>query len=148
MMPGKVNPVIPEAVAMICAQVVGNDSAITMAASSSEFQLNMMQPLVAWNLLSSIGLLSAAVRSLADKAIAGFIVNEKRITEALRKNPIIATALAPRIGYDRCAEIVRESLATGASIEEVAARRSGLSADEVRELLDPARMTHPGFPTP
>jgi fumarate hydratase class II len=146
MMPGKVNPVIPEAVAMICAQVIGYDSAIMIAASSSEFQLNVMQPLVAWNLLSSIGLLAAAARSLADKAIAGFTVDENRIGGALRKNPIIATALAPRIGYDLCAEIIRESQAAGRAIEEVACERSGLSAEEVRELLDPARMTYPGFP--
>jgi fumarate hydratase, class II len=146
MMPGKVNPVIPEAVAMVCAQVIGNDAAILMAGASSEFQLNVMQPLVAWNLLSSIGLLSAATLTLADKAIAGFTVNKVRVADAVRKNQAIVTALALRIGYDRCAEIVRESLATGTTIEEVARETLGLNGEEVRRLLDPARMTHPGFP--
>jgi fumarate hydratase class II len=146
MMPGKVNPVIPEAVSMVCAQVIGNDAAILMAGASSEFQLNLMQPLVAWNLLTSIGLLSAATRALADKAIAGFTVDEVRVADALRKNQAMVTALAARIGYDRCADIVRESLATGATIEEVASKTLGLNSEEVRRLLDPARMTHPGFP--
>jgi fumarate hydratase class II len=146
MMPGKVNPVIPEAVAMACAQVIGNDAAILMAGASSEFQVNVMQPLVAWNLLSSIGLLSAATRALADKAIAGFTVNKVRVADAIRKNQAIVTALALRIGYDRCAEIVRKSLATGTTIEEVARETLGLNSEEVRRLLDPARMTHPGFP--
>ncbi len=146
MMPGKVNPVIPEAVAMVCAQVIGNDAAILMAGASSEFQVNLMQPLVAWNLLSSIGLLGAAVRALADKAIAGFTVDEVRVADALRKNPAIVTALAPRIGYDRCAEVVRESIATGTTIEEVARKTLGLNSEEVRRLLDPERMTYPGFP--
>jgi fumarate hydratase class II len=146
MMPGKVNPVIPEAVAMVCAQVIGNDAAVLMAGASSEFQLNLMQPLVAWNLLSSIGLLSVATRALADKAIAGFTVDEVRVADALRRNPAIVTALAPRIGYDRCAEIVRESIATGTTIEAVARKTLGLNSDEVRRLLDPERMTYPGFP--
>jgi fumarate hydratase class II len=146
MMPGKVNRVIPKAVAMLCAQVTGNDAAILMAGASSEFQVNLMQPLVAWSSLSSIGLLSAATRALADKAVAGFTVNKVRVAGAVRKNQAIVTALAPRIGYDRCAEIVRESLATGTMIEEVAQKALGLNSDEVRRLLDPARMTHPGFP--
>ena len=146
MMPGKVNPVIPEAVAMVCAQVVGNDAAILVAGASSEFQLNVMQPLVAWNLLSSIGLLSAAARALADRAVAGFTVNRARVADALRQNPAIVTALAQRIGYDRCAEIVRESSTSGTSIAEVARKMLGMSSDEVQRLLDPERMTHPGFP--
>jgi fumarate hydratase class II len=146
MMPGKVNPVIPEAVAMVCAQVAGNDAAILMAGASSEFQLNVMQPLVAWNLLSSIGLLSAAARALADKAVAGFTVNRARVADALRQNPAIVTALAHRIGYDRCAEIVRESNASGTAIAEVARKTLGMSNDEVQRLLDPERMTYPGFP--
>jgi fumarate hydratase class II len=146
MMPGKVNRVIPKAVAMVCAQVTGNDAAILMAGASSEFQVNLMQPLVAWSSLSSIGLLSAATRVLADKAVAGFTVNKVRVAGAVRKNQAIVAAQAPRIGYDRCAEIVRDSLATGKTIEEVARETLGLNSDEVRRLLDPARMTHPGFP--
>ena len=125
---------------------IGIDAAILVAGASSEFQLNVMQPLVAWNLLSSIGLLSAAARALADKAVAGFTVNRARVADALRQNPAIVTALAQRIGYDRCAEIVRESSASGTSIAEVARKMLGMSSDEVQRLLDPERMTHPGFP--
>ena len=146
MMPGKVNPVIPEAVAMVCAQVIGNDAAILMAGASSEFQVNLMQPLVAWNSLSSIGFLSAATRALADEAVAGFIANKMRVADAVRKNQAIVAPQAPRIGYDRCAEIVRKSLAAGTTFEEVARETLGLNGEDVRRLLDPARMTHPGFP--
>jgi fumarate hydratase class II len=146
LMPGKVIRVIPKAVAMVCARVTRNDTAILMAGASSEFQVNLMQPLVAWNSLSSIGFLSAATRALADEAVAGFTVNKMRVADAVRKNQAIVAAQAPRIGYDRCAEIVRDSLATGKTIEEVARETLGLNSDEVRRLLDPARMTHPGFP--
>ncbi len=146
MMPGKVNPVIPEAVAMICAQVIGLDAAILAAGTSGNFQLNVMQPLVAWNLLTAIELLGGAARALADRAVAGFTVNEGRIAQAVGQNPVLVTALAPRIGYDRCAAIAHRALESGRSIEEVAQEESGLSALELRELLDPARMTRPGFP--
>ena len=146
MMPGKVNPVIPEAVAMICAQVIGLDAAILSAATSGNFQLNVMQPLVAWNLLTAVELLSGAARALADRAVAGFTVHEERIAAAVRQNPVLVTALARRIGYDRCAAIVHRALESGKSIEDVAREESGLSAGELRNLLDPARMTHPGFP--
>ena len=98
-MPGKVNPVIPEAVAMICAQVIGSDATILIAGQSGAFQLNTMLPVIAWNLLNSIHLLSGAAEALGSKAIAGFAVNEKRLAELAGKNPILATALAPHIGY-------------------------------------------------
>ena len=99
-MPGKVNPVIPESVAMVCAQVIGNDAAITIAGQSGNFQLNVMLPLVAYNLLQSIELLSSASHLIADKAIAGFTVNKSNIENALAKNPILVTALNRVIGYE------------------------------------------------
>jgi len=140
-MPGKVNPVIPEAVAMICAQVAGNDATIMIGAQSGAFQLNTMLPVIAWNLLSSIHLLSGAVGALASKAIAGFVVNEKRLSELAQRNPILATALAPRIGYDLSAEIAKEAGRTGRSVIDVALEKTSLSEAELREILDPRKMT-------
>lgn len=98
-MPGKVNPVIPEAAAMVAAQVIGNDATITVAGQSGSFQLNVMLPLVAYNLLQSIQLLANVSRLLADKAIAGFTVREDNLQAALARNPILITALNPIIGY-------------------------------------------------
>jgi fumarate hydratase class II len=138
-MPGKVNPVIPEAVAMICAQVAGNDTAILIGAQAGAFQLNTMLPLIAWNLLSSIHLLTGASDSLASKAIAGFVVNEQRVRDLAGKNAILATALAPLIGYDLSAAIAQEVARTGRSVLEVAQEKTSLT--ELPELLDPAKMT-------
>jgi len=140
-MPGKVNPVIPEAVAMICAQVIGNDTTITIAAQSGAFQLNTMLPLIAWNLLTSIHLLSGAADALGSKAIAGLTVNEERLAGLAAKNPILATALAPKIGYDASAAIAQEVVRTGRTVFEVARQTTSLSEPELREILDPARMT-------
>lgn len=139
-MPGKVNPVIPEAVAMICAQVAGNDTAILIGAQAGAFQLNTMLPLIAWNLLNSIHLLSGAAEALGSKAIASFTVNEQRIGELAGKNAILATALAPRIGYDQSAEIAKEVARTGRSVVDVAREKTSLSESELREILDPAKM--------
>jgi fumarate hydratase class II len=100
-MPGKVNPVIPEAVTMVAAQVIGNDTTITIAGQSGNFQLNVMLPLIAYNLLQSIELLANAARALAERAIAGFTVNKARLAEALNRNPILVTALNPVIGFWR-----------------------------------------------
>ncbi len=140
-MPGKVNPVIPEAVAMICAQVMGNDATILIAAQSGAFQLNTMLPVIAWNLLSSIHLLSGAASALGSKAVAGFVVNEKKLSELAAKNPILATALAPHIGYDLSAEIAKEVVRTGRSVLEVAMEKTSLGEAALREILDPAKMT-------
>jgi fumarate hydratase, class II len=140
-MPGKVNPVIPESVAMICAQVAGNDAAILIAAQSGAFQLNTMLPVIAWNLLVSIHLLSGAVEALGSKAIAGFVVNEKKLSELAAKNPILATALAPHIGYDLSAAIAQEVVRTGRSVIEVALEKTSLSEPQMREILDPSKMT-------
>lgn len=138
-MPGKVNPVIPEAVAMICAQVAGADATILIAAEASAFQLNTMLPVIAWNLLNSIHLLSGACTALASKAIAGFVVNKDHLKALASKNPILVTALAPRIGHELSAEIEKE-VAKGRDILEVASEKTSLSKAELREILDPLKM--------
>jgi fumarate hydratase class II len=143
-MPGKVNPVIPEAVAMVAAQVIGNDVTITLGGQSGNFQLNVMLPLIAYNLLQSIELLSNAARVLADSAIAGFTVNEARIEDALQRNPILVTALNPLIGYEDGARIAKLAYEQGRSIREVAAENTSLPAAELDRLLDPRELTQAG----
>jgi fumarate hydratase class II len=143
-MPGKVNPVIPEAVTMVAAQVMGNDATIAIAGQSGNFQLNVMLPVIAYNLLQSIDLLSNAARVLADSALAGFTVNEQRIGEALNRNPILVTALNPIIGYEAGAKIAKEAYASGRPIKDVAAEHTQLSAEELDKHLDPRELTKPG----
>jgi fumarate hydratase class II len=143
-MPGKVNPVIPEAVAMVAAQVIGNDMTITIAGQSGNFQLNVMLPIIAFNLLQSIELLSTAARSLADNAIAGFVVNPDRIAASLQRNPILVTALNPVIGYERGAAIAKKAYAQGKPLLEVAAQETNLSTEELQRLLDPRELTKGG----
>ncbi len=140
-MPGKVNPVIPEACAMVAAQVIGNDSAITVAGASGNFELNVMLPLIARNLLESIELLAAVMPLLADKAIASFKVNETRLKEALARNPILVTALNPLIGYARAAEIAKQAYREGRPIIDVAAELTEIPRAELEALLDPARLS-------
>jgi fumarate hydratase class II len=144
-MPGKVNPVIPEAVAMVAAQVIGNDGAITVAGQSGNFQLNVMLPVIAYNLLQSIELVANAARVLADSAITGFAVNRERLNDALARNPILVTALNPVIGYEKGAAIAKKAYAEGRPIREVAARESGLSDAELKKLLDPLELTRGGI---
>ena len=144
-MPGKVNPVIPEAVAMVCAQVIGNDTTITVAGQSGNFQLIVMLPVIAHNLLESIRLLTNAARALADSAIAGFRVNTGRLTEALDRNPILVTALNPVIGYEKGAAIAKKAYADGRPIREVAASMTGLPREQLEKLLDPAELTTGGI---
>lgn len=144
-MPGKVNPVIPEAVAMVCAQVMGNDLAVAIGGQSGSFQLNVMLPLIAHNLLQSIALLSRAARLLADKAIRGFEVRASRVTDLLERNPILVTALNRAIGYEQGAAIAKRAYAEGRPVKEVAAEMTGLSGEELARLLDPARMTGGGL---
>jgi fumarate hydratase class II len=144
-MPGKVNPVIPEAVAMVAAQVIGNDATITIAGQSGNFQLNVMLPVVALNLLQSIELLASAARVLADSAIAGFKVNQQRIDEALGRNPILVTALNPVIGYEKGAAIAKQAYAQGRPIRDVAAEQTDLKEKQLRSLLDPLELTRGGI---
>ena len=144
-MPGKVNPVIPEATTMVAAQVIGNDTTITIAGQSGNFQLNVMLPLIAHNLLASIALLANVSRLLADRAIAGFKVNEARIAEALDRNPILVTALNPVIGYEKGAAIAKAAYAQGRPIRDVAREMTQLPAAELAKLLDPAELTRGGI---
>jgi fumarate hydratase class II len=144
-MPGKVNPVIPEAMCMVCAQVIGNDSTITVAGQSGNFQLNVMLPVIAHNLLQSIEILASSVRLLADSAIAGFSVNSDRINEALQRNPILVTALNPVIGYELGAKTAKQAYKEGRSVREVARETTGLSDEELTRLLDPLELTKGGI---
>jgi fumarate hydratase class II len=144
-MPGKVNPVIPEAVAMVCAQVFGHHTAITVAGQSGSFQLNVMLPLIAANLLDGICLLANAMRALADDAIAGMQFRADRVAEALARNPILVTALNPVIGYEKAAAIAKKAYRERRPVFEVALEDSGLDAAELRRLLDPAALTEGGI---
>lgn len=144
-MPGKVNPVIPEAAAMVAARVIGNDTTITLAGQSGNFELNVMLPLIADSLLESIQLLSSSSRLLADKAIASFKVNEDKLKEALNRNPILVTALNPVIGYLKAAEIAKLAYKEGRPIIDVAAEQTDLSVEKLTELLDPTKLTQGGL---
>ncbi len=136
-MPGKVNPVIPEAVAMVCAQVMGNHTTITVAGQSGSFQLNVMLPVIAHNILESLRLLASASVSLADKAIAGFTVREDRIAQALDRNPILVTALNPIIGYEKAAAIAKRAYKENRPVLDVAKEMTDLSTEQLRKLLNP-----------
>jgi len=144
-MPGKVNPVIPEAVAMVAAQVIGNDATIMMGGQSGNFQLNVMLPVVAYNLLQSIEILATASVVLADKAIAGFTVNEENIHRALGRNPILVTALNPVIGYELGAAVAKKAYAEGRAVKDVAKEMTDLTDEELDRLLDPAALTEGGI---
>ncbi|HEY5810539.1 MAG TPA: class II fumarate hydratase [Povalibacter sp.] len=144
-MPGKVNPVVPEAVAMVAAQVIGNDTAITIGGQSGNFQLNVMLPMIAYNLLQSIDLLSNASRVLADAAIAGFTVNLEAVAAALERNPILVTALNPVIGYELGAKIAKQAYAEKRPLREVAAENTQLAPAELDRLLDPRELTKGGI---
>jgi len=145
-MPGKVNPVIPEALCMVCAQVMGHHTAITVAGASGNFQLNVMLPLIAHDLLDSIGLISNAMRLLADKAIDGLKVRRDRVAAVLDRNPILVTALNPVIGYEKAAAIAKRAYAENRPVLEVAIQMSGLPEKELRRLLDPVALTRGGIP--
>ncbi|WDI95151.1 class II fumarate hydratase [Xanthomonas campestris] len=146
-MPGKVNPVIPEATVMVCAQVIGHHTAITVAGQTGNFQLNVALPLIAANLLDSINLLSNVSRLLADTAIAGLKVRQERVREALDRNPILVTALNPIIGYEKAAAIAKRAYKEQRPVLDVAKEDSGLSEAELRRLLDPAALTRGGIQT-
>ncbi|ALE89627.1 class II fumarate hydratase [Pseudomonas versuta] len=143
-MPGKVNPVIPEATAMVAAQVIGNDTVITIAGQSGNFELNVMLPVIAQNLLSSIELLANSSRLLADKAIASFKVNDAKLKEALSRNPILVTALNPIIGYQKAAEIAKAAYQQGRPVIDVALEYTELSRSQLEVLLDPEKLTAGG----
>ena len=144
-MPGKINPVIPEAVAMVCAQVIGNDTTVTVAGQSGNFQLNVMLPVIAYNLLQSVELLSNAARQLADKAIDGFQVKPENIQVGLSRNPILITALNRVIGYEKGAAIAKKAYAESRPLLEVALEMTDLSEEKLSQLLDPAQLTQGGI---
>ena len=144
-MPGKVNPVIPEATAMVAAQVIGNDATITIAGQSGNFQLNVMLPVIAYNLLESLRLLANVSRLLADSAIKGFTVNTARLADALDRNPILVTALNSLIGYEKGAAIAKKAYAEGKPIIDMAEKLTDLPRAELRKLLDPTELTQGGI---
>ncbi|MDO6441292.1 lyase family protein [Marinobacter sp. 2_MG-2023] len=144
-MPGKVNPVIPESVAMVGAQVMGLDSANAIAGQSGNFQLNVMLPLIGGNLLDMIGLLGNATSMLADKAIRDFTVNTETLDASVGRNPVLVTALNPEIGYSLAADIAKEAYKTGRPVIDVAEERSGLSRERLEDLMDPLKLTRGGI---
>lgn len=144
-MPGKVNPVIPEAVRMVCAQVIGNDAVISMSNSLGDFQLNTMLPVIAHNIIQSITILSNAVRLLAEKAIKDLRMNEEHARGLVDRNPIIAAALNPLIGYDRSADVVKKALKEGKTVKEAAVELGYLTGEDAGKVLNPVTMTRPGI---
>jgi fumarate hydratase class II len=140
-MPGKVNPVIPEAVAMVCAQVIGNDVTVSIAGQSGNFQLNVMLPVIALSLIQSIELLANSASALAEDAISGLQMNRERIAMQVARNPILATALNPVIGYDRAAEIAKRAYRDNRPVLDVAREMTDIDDAELQRLLDPLRMT-------
>ena len=144
-MPGKVNPVIPEAVAMASADVIGNDVSITVAAQSGSFQLNVMLPVIAYNLLKSINLIAGSMKALSKNAVKTFKVNEKNLESSLSKNPILVTALNPIIGYEKAAEIAKKAYKENRPIIEVAAQETDLSKAKLLKLLDPKKLAKGGI---
>jgi fumarate hydratase class II len=145
-MPGKVNPVVPEAVCMVAARVIGNDAAITVAGQSGNFQLNVMLPLIADNLLESIEILANGARLLADRAIDGFTVREADIAAGVSRNPILVTALNRVIGYDLGAKIAKRAYSERRALLDVAREMTDLSPEQLEALLDPRRLTEGGLP--
>lgn len=144
-MPGKINPVIEESVTMVAAQVIGNDSAITIGGQAGNFELNVMLPVVALNLLQSLKLLANVSKNMADKSIANLTVNTGKIKDKLEKNPILVTALNPIIGYEKGAKIAKKAFAEGRALKEVAKEMTDLSDEELNDALDPIKMTRGGF---
>lgn len=144
-MPGKVNPVIEESLTMVSAQVIGNDAAITVAGQAGNFELNVMLPIVAHNLLESIRILANAAKNFADRSVKGFSVKEEEIKKMVGKNPILVTALNPLIGYDKAAKIAKKAFAENRAVMDVAKEMTDLSEEELTKALDPMNMTKGGF---
>jgi fumarate hydratase class II len=143
-MPGKVNPVIAESVCMVCAQVIGNHTTITVAGQSGNFEINVMMPVAAYNLLQSIRLLAASARNFTEQCIKGLQATSKG-PEMVERGLAICTSLAPVIGYDAAAAISKEAHKTGKTIREIAREKTSLSEEELDRILDPASMTKPGL---
>lgn len=144
-MPGKINPVIEESVTQVCAQVIGNDSAVSVAGQAGNFELNVMFPIVAHNLLQSVELLGSVAENFARKSISQLSVNKERIEQMVEKNPVLVTALNPVIGYDKASRIAKKAFAEDRPVKEVAREMTDLSDEELDEVLDPIKMTRGGF---
>ncbi|HEX2644737.1 MAG TPA: lyase family protein, partial [Thermoanaerobaculia bacterium] len=144
-MPGKVNPVIPESVLMVAAQVVGNDATIALAGMSGNFELNVMMPVIAYNLLQSIEILGNAASLLAERCVEGIEANRERCEELVERSLAMVTSLVPKIGYDAAAEIAKESVRTGKTVRELCQEKKVLPEDELREALDPWGQTEGGI---
>ena len=143
-MPGKVNPVIAESVLMVAAQVIGNDTTITIGGQAGVFELNVMMPVMAYNLMESVHLLTWSAHNFTDKCVSGLAADVERCNDMIEKSLAMCTALAPEIGYDQAAAIAKESYKTGKTVREVALEKKILPVDRLNELLDPLRMTMPG----
>lgn len=144
-MPGKVNPVIEESMTMVCAQVIGNDSTITISGQAGNFELNVMLPVVAHSLLESIRVLGNAARNLADRSVSQLKVRKENIADMVGRNPILVTALNPIIGYDLAAKIAKKAYAENRALIDVAKEMTDLSEEELEKALDPIKMTKGGF---
>jgi fumarate hydratase class II len=144
-MPGKINPVIPEAVIMVSMQVIGNDSVVTLAGASGNFELNVALPVIARNLLESITILANASEVFVDKCINGIVANKEHMQRIAEQNAILATALTPYIGYDKAAQIVKKAMAENKTIREVALELGLMKEDELDKVLDIRKMTEGGF---
>jgi fumarate hydratase class II len=145
-MPGKVNPVMSEAMMMVAARVMGNHTTVTVAGQRGNFELNVMMPVMAHALLESVTLLANMARTFTDRCVVGIEANEERARELLEKNPSIATALNPYIGYDKAAEVAKEAAREGVSVREVVEKRELIPPEKVDEALDVRKMTEPGLP--
>ena len=143
-MPGKVNPVIPESVCQVAAQVIGNDAAVGIAGQSGNFEINVMMPVAAYNLLQSIDLLSASAANLSRQCVTGLTATSAG-PDMVDRGLAIVTTLVPHIGYDASADIAKEAQATGQTVKEVALVRTDLSSEDLDEILDPSGMTEPGL---
>ncbi len=143
-MPGKVNPVIPEALLQVCAQVIGNDAAVTWGGAAGNFELNVMMPVIAHNLLQSIQFLASAVDVFEEKCVRGIEANLTRIAETVERSLMLATPLAPVVGYDKAADIAKQAYKEGKTVREVAKTATALSDEELKKLLDVSSMVYPG----
>ena len=143
-MPGKVNPVMSEMLMMVCAQVIGNDAAIAVGGLSGNFELNVMIPVIAHNLLQSIDLLARGATLFAERCVMGLVADAARCREMVERSLMMVTALAPRIGYDKAASIAKEAYKKGKTVRELVREKGLLPEAELSRLLDPRRMTEPG----
>ena len=144
-MPGKVNPVMSEMVMQVASHVIGNDAAITWGGANGNFELNVMMPLIAHNLLESIDLLAHAADTFTERCVVGIVANAERARELVERNIIVVTALNPHIGYDNGAIAAKEAFATGRNVADVVVEKGWLTAEQVAELLDLKRMTEGGI---